>query len=174
MRNIFFSFILFSFFLIPVLQAEAQSLSTTASTESVYNPSEFPQWVRDLRRWDIITFGLFPFSIFTVTFVTDTIRWYNANNFNFSEEGRRYAPWPLKSGNAPGMSNDEYVQTILIAAGVSAAVALIDLLIVTIKRNNERRRMESLPTGSVIIERRSDAQEPPSAADDADEGSGTP
>jgi len=89
--------------------------------------------------------------MFFVTFVTDMVRWSEANNFDFSDEGRRYAPWPLKSAGAIEMTNDEYARTILIALGVSAVVACIDLLIVVIKRINERRRIESLPSGSIEI-----------------------
>jgi len=79
------------------------------------------------------------------------IRWRDANNFNFSEEGRRYAPWPLKSAGAVELSNDEFKKTIYLAAGVSVGLALIDLLIVNIKRANERKRTENLPSGSYEI-----------------------
>jgi len=148
MKHIFFWIVLFSLLFSSLYQAEAQNLSTTKPTESTM---ELPQWVKDFRRWDIITFGSFPFSMFFVTFVTDMVRWSEANNFDFSDEGRRYAPWPLKSAGAIEMTNDEYARTILIALGVSAVVACIDLLIVVIKRINERRRIESLPSGSIEI-----------------------
>jgi len=140
--------VLFSLLLTSVYQAQAQSLSTTNPTESTF---KLPQWVKDLRRFDIITFGAFPFGMFFVTTVTDILRWKDANNFDFSEEGRRYAPWPLKSAGAVEMTNDEYTRTILLAIGVSAVIASIDLLIVVSKRNKERRRIESLPSGSIEI-----------------------
>jgi len=151
MKQIFFLIVLFSLLFSSVYQAEAQKLSTTNPTESTYKASDVPQWVKDFRRWDIITFGAFPFSMFFVTTVTDIIRWQAANNLDFSEDGRRYAPWPLKSAGAVEMTNDEYKRTILIAIGVSAIIAGIDLLIVVTKRNKERRRIESLPSGSVEI-----------------------
>ncbi|WP_461256383.1 hypothetical protein [Treponema sp. R80B11-R83G3] len=140
--------VLFSLLFGSVYQAQAQSLSTTKPTESTLN---LPQWVKDLRRWDIITFGVFPFSMFFVTTVIDIIRWNDANNLDFSEEGRRYAPWPLKSAGAVEMTNDEYARTILLSVGVSAVIACVDLFIIITKRNNERRRIESLPSGSIEI-----------------------
>jgi hypothetical protein len=151
MKQIFFLIILFSLLFNAVYKAEAQSLSTTKPTVTTFNSSGLPQWVKDFRRFDIITFGVFPFSMFFVTFATDMIRWNDANNLDFSEDGRRYAPWPLKSAGAVELTNDEYKKTILIAAGVSMGFAIIDLIIVNIKRTNERRRIESLPSGSFEI-----------------------
>jgi hypothetical protein len=151
MKKIFFLIILFSLLLNTAYQAEAQSLSTTNTTVTTMNSSGLPQWVKDFRRFDIITFGAFPFSMFFVTTVTDIIRWKDENNFDFTDEGRRYAPWPLKAAGAAEMTSDEYKRTILLAIGVSAAIALVDLLIVNIKRANERRRIESLPSSSYEI-----------------------
>jgi len=151
MKKIFFLIILFSLLFGVTHRASAQSLSTTKPTESTYKSSELPQWVRDIRRFDIITFGMFPFSMFFVTTVTDTLRWRDANGLDFSEEGRRYAPWPLKSAGAIEMTNDEFTRTLYIAAGVSLGLAIIDLAIVNIKRAVERKRMEKIPSGSYEI-----------------------
>jgi hypothetical protein len=151
MKRIFFLVILFSLLLNPAHHTQAQSLSTTKTTETTFDPSELPQWVKDFRRFDIITFGIFPFSIFFVTFAADMIRWNDANGFDFSEQGRQYAPWPLKSAGAVEMTNEEYTRTIWIAAGVSVAVALVDLLIITMRRANERRRIESQPSSTFEI-----------------------
>ena len=140
--------IVFSLLFSSAHQAQAQSLSTTKPTESTF---QLPQWTKDLRRWDIIAFGAFPFSMFFVMTVTDILRWKEENNFDFSEEGRRYAPWPLKSAGAVEMTNEEYTRTIWLAVGVSAVIASVDLLIIIIKRANERRRIESLPSGSTEI-----------------------
>jgi len=151
MKRIFFLLILFSLLFNAAYRAEAQSLSTNHPTESTYKSSELPQWVKDVRRFDIIAFGIFPFSMFFVTTVSDMIRWRDANGFNFSEEGRRYAPWPLKSAGAVELSNDEFKKTIYLAAEVSLGLALIDLAIVNIKRAVERKRNENKPSGSYEI-----------------------
>ncbi|MCL2184288.1 MAG: hypothetical protein FWB86_00310 [Treponema sp.] len=166
MKKIFFLLIIFSL-LLPSLNKHSFQIS---AQQTRIQPNEFdnikiPGWAKDLRRFDIITFGVFPFSMFFVTFATDMIRWYNANGLNISEDGRRYAPWPLKSAGAVEMSTDEHFRTILIAAGVSLVIAFIDYMIVRIKRNNERKRMESIPVGSVEIERR-----PISVPEDEDTG----
>jgi len=142
--------LIFSLLLSPVYQVTAQS-SQSSSTSDVLEPAVLPQWVKDLRRWDIIAFGLFPFSMFFTTFFTDLVRWYNAGDAPFSDN--RYAPWPIKSAGAVEMTTQEFQRTILIAAGVSVTVALVDMLIVQLRRRNERRRIESMPSGSIVIQR---------------------
>ena len=141
---------------LPALHATkfpAHRLSTTEPTTVSYSSSELPQWVRDLRRFDIIAFGTFPFSMFIALTVSDLIRWGNANGFDTSEEGRRYAPLPAKSAGAAAMTNDDYLRTILIAAGISMAAALVDFIIVKVKQSGERQRLENTPEGTVTIER---------------------
>jgi hypothetical protein len=174
MKNIFFVVILFFLLLAPVFHSSAQSSTNTAST-GVFDTTGFPQWAKDLRRWDIIAFGSFPFSMFTVTFFTDLVRWGDANRMDFSEEGRRYAPWPLKSAGAVEMTKDEYKRTILLAAGLSATLAITDLIIVKVKQDRERRRIESRPTGTVIIDivpyGVPEEEENPEAADISDDDS---
>jgi len=153
MKKIIFSAVLFIFLLTPVFKAQAQGLSTTEPTEITFDSTGLPGWVKDVRRWEIIAFGTFPFSLFAVTFITDMFRWNDANGMDFSSTGRRYAPWPLKSAGGVDMSNDEFQRSILLAAGLSLTLAFVDLIITITKRNNELRRLESAPSGSVTIER---------------------
>jgi hypothetical protein len=177
MKKIFFLIFLCSLLLAPFAELHSQALSTAASTTVTFDMTDFPQWAKDLRRWNIITFGLFPFSLFVATFTTDMIRWHDANGFDFSEQGRRYAPWPMKSAGAFEMSNEDYLRTVFLAFGISAAVALVDLFIINVRRNRERRRLESLPSGSFEIERipyGTVPEDPPGgdsgSASDADDG----
>jgi len=135
----------------PMPQLYSQSQTTNEEEKEIV----FPQWAKDLRRWDIITFGAFPFSMFFTTFVTDMIRWNNANGMENTEEGRRYAPWPLKSAGAEPMTSEEYLRTVLIALGVSATIALIDFAVVQIKRSIERKRQQARTSSTYEIESRS-------------------
>jgi len=151
MRSIFIALVFSSLLLSPVLQVTAQSNEDQPPV--TFDATGFPQWVKDMRRWDIIAFGSFPFAMFTTIFFTDLFRWGNANGMNFSEEGRRYAPWPLKSAGAIEMTKEEYERSIWIAVGISAAIALADFIIVKIRQSRERRRIENAPSGSAIIDR---------------------
>jgi hypothetical protein len=92
------------------------------------DPKEFPQWAKDIRRFDIITFGAFPFAFFTASLLTDSIRWAH------SDGDMRYAPWPLKGAGAYDPTTEEKAQTIGIAVGLSLFVAVADFFVVQIRR----------------------------------------
>jgi hypothetical protein len=152
-------FIIFLFILVlsPFYQVSAQTSDAAAEGEIVFDTTGLPQWAKDARRWDIIAFGTYPFSMFLASFFHDLYRWNSANGMEFTAEGRRYAPWPFKSPGAIDLTSQEFKRNILIAAGLSATFAFIDLLIVKLRQNKERRRIESKPpsVGTYIIERRS-------------------
>ena len=129
----------------------AQSSTTTDTTSaSAYDKTakpekhEFPQWARDLRRGEIIAFGTFPFTMFFATFAVDTARaaghdWY-----------RRYLPWPFKGSGAIEMSTREHIITLSAAIISSVTLALVDHLIVRIKRAKAERERLALPEGELI------------------------
>ena len=157
---------------VSILHAPAQTNTTTLP----FIPQNAPQWVKDLRRWEIVTFGTFPFTMFTATFAMDMYRWSQANGMDFSDAGRRYAPWPLKSAGAIAMENKEQELTITMAVGLSVAIAFTDLIIVQIKRYKARKRAEAMPVGTIIITRTPWLDESSDAQDDTmedDEEQGT-
>jgi hypothetical protein len=146
---------------IPACRAAAQTVSGAAPQVTVgFDTSDFPQWTKDVRRFEIVAFGSFPFAMLTATFAMDTKRWVDANGMDWSDAGRRYAPWPLKSAGAVNMSSRDQETTMIIAASISVAVALADLVIVQIKRHKARQRAEALPVGTAIITRKPWPEEP--------------
>ena len=145
----------------PVFFAPAQTNTTNTTKSNFFDLSGAPQWVRDLRRWEIVAFGTIPFAMFTATFGMDMYRWNKANGMDFSDNGRKYAPWPLKSAGAFGMEPQEVEQTLIIAASLCVTVAFADLIITQIKRANARKRTEALPHNATIINRRPLYQEEP-------------
>jgi len=154
MKNIFFIVFVFTLFLGPLFQASAQSGESSSEPLVVFDMTGFPQWAKDLRRWDIVAFGSFPFSMFFVNFFYDLYRWNNANGMDFSTQGRRYAPFPFKSAGAVEKTSAEFRNAMLFAAGLSVTIALADFIIVKIRRDRQRRLAKPPPSGSVVIERR--------------------
>jgi len=170
-KNIFLIIILFTLFLGPLSLAAAQSPSADSLT---FDTTDLPQWVKDVRRGDIIAFGTFPFSMFFVNFFYDMYRWNNANGMDFSSEGRRYAPWPMKSAGAVDKTSVEFRRSIFMAAGLSVTIALTDFIIVKIRRDRQRRLERPPPSGTVTIERRpvknvEPEEEPPGIDEEAEE-----
>jgi hypothetical protein len=129
------------------LHGQAQSSGDEIVPSTQFDTSEFPLWVRDLRRAEIVAFGSFPFSIFFATFVMDTIRYANHG------ADASYAPWPFKLSGAIDMNRSERSRTILAAAITSLAISLADYIIVRYKRNKADREVLEAPGEPIIIRR---------------------
>jgi nitrate reductase gamma subunit len=114
-------------------------------------------WAKDLRRGEIVAFGSFPFAYFFATFGFDTYRFFN-HGYDM-----RYAPWPFTSAAAIEQTQNEKFLTVGIAAGGAIVIALVDYIIVRVKRSRERAETGNLPDGTPIINRR------PLYGDDGDE-----
>jgi hypothetical protein len=144
----FIALLLLLIFLCGPVHGQSPAAGTTPPGSAGTKKNEFPQWVLDLRRAEIIAFGTFPFMMFFATFSMDTIR---ASNHNWDS---RYLPWPLKSAGAVQMTTDEHLITLGAAIAGSVVLALTDHLIVRMRRARlERQRLE-LPEGDLIILRR--------------------
>ncbi|MCL2762954.1 MAG: hypothetical protein FWD36_07105 [Treponema sp.] len=158
--------VLFLLLTLPILYIPAQANAVTGTGTNSFNTSGLPQWAKDLRRWEIVAFGSIPFTMFTATFAMDMHRWNQANGLDFTDEGRRYAPWPLKSAGAESMNRKEAEMTLVIAASLSVAVAVADQIIVQVKRHKARKKVESMPVGTTIITRKPWPEEAPGITDD--------
>jgi len=134
--------------LLTLLSQYAHSQSNTVTINGSAE-IEFPQWAKDIRRWEIVAFGSFPFAMFFATFGMDTYRFADKGGW----QDTKYAPWPLKSAGAIEMTTKEYETTMVIAASMSAVIAFADLIIVQVKRHKARQYAESLPVGTKIITR---------------------
>jgi hypothetical protein len=150
------------------------SAQTDKDTGTTFDTTGLPQWVKDLRRWEIVAFGSIPFTIFFSTFIMDMYRWNNANGMTFTPEGRRYAPWPMKSAGGVAMSGREQELVFVFAASMSVAIAFADFAIVQAKRHKARKIAESLPAGTAIIVRTPLSEEPSGEQDDAGTGEAVP
>ncbi len=115
------------------------SSSTSTSTSAVktqsandavpYGADEFPSWARDLRRGEIVAFGALPFTVFFSKFVVDSIRFAEYRDFS-------YAPWPFNTTSSVELSEDQKIQVFVSGAVVAVAVALVDWVVVRVKRSS--------------------------------------
>ena len=111
-------------------------------------------WMRvmwNTRRFEIVTFGSFPFTMFFSTIGMDLFRWQRATGMDWSQ--RQYAPWPIKSAGAVRMTNREQGATIAIAAGLSVGIALADYFVVQSRRRRAIRAADALPGATIVITR---------------------
>ena len=110
-------------------------------------PKEFPLWLKDLRRAEIVALGSFPFTMLIASLGMDTYRFISHNGDS------RYTPL-IKSPGAAAMTEDELAITITAALAGSLAISLADFVIVQYKRRAQAKRVEKLPPGTPIIIRK--------------------
>ncbi|MDR3114468.1 MAG: hypothetical protein LBU25_03000 [Treponema sp.] len=144
-----------------LLPVQAQTTTTPAQqATAAFDTAGFPQWVKDLRRGEIVAFGSFPFTMFFTLTLVDT---YRSATHNWDIH---YAPWPLKAftAGAIDLTKDEQLLTLTAAATGSVVLALIDFLILHYKRTKQARELKQLPAEVPIIIRKPLAAENPEPA----------
>jgi len=100
------------------------------TTPLPYDSKEFPQGLKDLRRFEIITLGAMPFVTLNTTLVYSGMQ-YVAHEF--SEE---YAPNIFAAST---YTPEEQKKIILTSLGVCVGVGLTDYIIQLIKRSKKKR-----------------------------------
>ena len=104
----------------PAGQAK-QPAAPTEPQPLPYASDEFPQWLHDLRRGEIITVGAFP-----IVYLFTQLG-YNIYRYSVHGGDSQYAPLG-NSGQVP-YSNSETIGVLLGAASLSVVVATADYLI---------------------------------------------
>ena len=107
------------------------SVDNEQSGESQSIFANSPQWVKDLRRGEIVFFGTLPLTLFFTRTMVDL---YRMGTHGWDQ---RYAPWPFQSAGAIPMSTGEILLTFGIALGASLSISIADHLIVQSKRNTK-------------------------------------
>lgn len=110
-------------FAVGVVAVSAQSLPPEELPEE-YDPSEFPLWTQDLRRFEVITVGTFPVTYLFASLIYD-FSIYADSNFN-----SQYSLGSQRSSRDIGI-------IIGSAGAVSFVLATIDLLINLNRRNRQ-------------------------------------
>ena len=101
------------------------------STPKPYEDDEFPQTLKDIRRFEIITIGALPFVTLDTTLAYSTYR-YARNDFD-----EAYKPDIFSSTS---FTQDEQKGIILTSVGISIGIGITDLIVHLIKRSSKRRR----------------------------------
>ncbi len=134
----FFIFIVLSFSIIP-LYAEDKKENHTPEP---YGVDEFTTWQKELRRFEIISFGAMPFVSLLTFWSYDIIR-------SIKHKGDpAYNPWPVKKPEiAKPLTEDEQKKIFGAIVGISIGVALIDFSYRAIKRAVNRKKIKAIKAG---------------------------
>jgi hypothetical protein len=119
---------------------------TTNTTPEPYKDDEFPQFMKDARRAEIITLGAMPFVTLNTTLGYSMLRYWQ---HDFSSD---YVPNPFaKTSDSNGFTEDEQKTILLTSIGISAGIGLTDLIVNIVKRNIARRKTLRENSGPVQI-----------------------
>ena len=127
------AFLIFFVSLFSVFPVYAED-TTVSRTPDPYGAEEFKQWQKDLRRFEIITFGALPFVSLLSFWAYDIGR-------SIAHKGDpAYNPWPIKDAKAAvSLTEKEQLGIFLTAVGISLGVAVIDLTYRSIQRANAKK-----------------------------------
>ena len=112
----------------------AQDTGSTATPEP-YDDEEFDKWLRDVRRFEVIAVGSLPLTYLLSVLVFDVGR-FVVESIRAGSINGQYAPLFFAPPNKPAFTNDEQLALLLISAGMSVAVAVLDIILVEIARND--------------------------------------
>lgn len=111
-----------------------------------YTKDEFPGWLQDLRRAEIVSLGSLPFVTMGVTLGYSLYRYFSHGMDS------DYFPNPFaKSSSAARLTTDEQLGILFTSLGLAAVVGITDFTISSIQRNQQKRVEAELDRGSVEI-----------------------
>lgn len=93
-----------------------------------YEPEEFPQWARNLRRGEIVALGVFPIAYLATTIAYDLFR-FGRESFASGRVAVEYAPLFFAPPDAPGYSKEERRGVLIASLSLSTVVAVADYLL---------------------------------------------
>lgn len=139
------AFLIFVVSLFSVFPVYAED-TKVSRTPDPYGAEEFKQWQKDLRRFEIITFGALPFVSLLSFWAYDIGR-------SIAHKGDpAYNPWPLKDAKiAVKLTEKEQLGVFLTAVGISLGVAIIDLTYRSIKRANAKKLEEKNEEPAILL-----------------------
>ena len=101
------------------------------ATPKPYDDDEFPQTLKDIRRFEIITIGALPFVTLDTTLVYSNYR-YARNDFD-----EAYKPDIFSSTS---FTQEEQKGIILTSLGICVGIGLTDLIYQIVKRSVKKRK----------------------------------
>lgn len=127
--------VLCTFIFVSQFALYAADSTTQSTTPEPYTNNEFPNWAKDLRRTEIISFGSLPFVTLGVTLGLGGYWYLNGDLSSF--------PNPFNKSSS-SFTADQQVQIIELSALLSVGLGITDLVINTIQRANTNKRLQRI------------------------------
>ena len=128
--------------LTPVFAADTKS-----TTPEPYEEDEFPSWLKDLRRAEIITLGAMPF------ITLNTSLCYSFGNYAFHNFDSDYFLNPFAQGSdTRSYTSGEQAGILLTSLGICLGIGITDFIVHSVKRSNQKKKMRTQKKGNINIE----------------------
>ena len=124
MKNFHFILIIFILSLFLPLQVFPQP----------YTENEFPQWSKDLRRFEIVSLGAVPFVAISVNLGYSAYQYFSGNSSTFET--------PFSKGTS--FTEGEQMKIFCASVGAGMIIGFSDLAINLVKRHNEKKRQQKI------------------------------
>lgn len=119
--------------LMPFASMPLEAAEPTVTIEP-YTKDEFPGWLQDLRRAEIVSLGSLPFVTMGVTLGYSLYRYFSHGMDS------DYFPNPFaKSSSAARLTTDEQLGILFTSLGVAAVVGVTDFTISSIQRHQRKK-----------------------------------
>ncbi len=99
-----------------------------------YDKDEFPLWLQDLRRGEIIFFGSIPFTLFFSFEFFDLYRYFT------NEMNPAYNPWPFRSYNYVPYTDEEKIGVLIASLSASLSIAIADYFLGKLSLASEKKK----------------------------------
>ncbi len=140
MRKIFLALLAFLVMTNSALHADDLTISDAVP----YNSTETPQWLKDIRRGEIITLGSWPFTVLLVSFGY-SIQQAASHNWNTS-----YIKNPFSS-NGDDYSFSTATGIILTSLGISVGIGLTDFIVNSVHRGRAKKNNNAMQLRNITI-----------------------
>lgn len=110
-----------------------------------YTEDEFPSFLYDLRRAEIITLGSMPF------ITLGTSLGYSFGKYAYHGFDSDYFSNPFAKTTESAYSADEQVGIILTSLGISLGIGITDFIVQTVKRNSKAKKIKNNDNSPIKI-----------------------
>jgi hypothetical protein len=115
--------LLILFLLFSAAAAMGETAAAKEHTPAPYEKEEFPQWLAELWRAEVVFVGSFPFTLFF------TLEGYDTYQFASKGFTASYAPWPFRTAAEITYNDKEKTWLLVSALAASALVSLADFIL---------------------------------------------
>ena len=117
-----------------ILSSQLYAQDSKNQEPEPYEKSEFPTWLLNLRRSEIITLGSVPFTTLAVSLTYSTFQYATGRTSSF--------PSPFNKNQS--YTQDDIKMIVGLSLGISLVVGIVDFIITVVKQKNRQKTQQRM------------------------------